>query len=565
MRLVKSLEITGPNQVLIQRANGSSFLFDLSCDEILVTDSRFVYRPMDGQINDNIDTFFRGVDGKLLSEWSTEEMETLKLLMSWSYYDPTGASDQGFMPSAEFMMGHRYYKETCGQRRRRLGEVSEDTCPATSSQVEALNRLQEGGIDWKRAGGELGAVLAARGGAHITAPAITGFTESQIQKFLLETQARNAASLTLPGASISGLAGTLSQLAGSPLMGAGLSMYTMQASLALGDFHRGTGTFSEPVDGTGVPVDRRLAELMTNEELVELEDDRDEEEDTSMALTIVRFEDSDYVFPANAAAMQNLEVGTLIYIHSLGRTEPIISREVIRGRMHYEINVPLQKSWTRWLSQLSSIGGSRENVFVPYSSLHPSNTEGTVILNALPWDWWGIAQTTMETVMIGLLTYGAEHHLGFGGIQFVTLAERITSGAMSTRWVTAGNRLAYAFQKLPKTAALTGGFKRHGLVQLTTNFGIVAHKYSLSYLTTAYSMYRLWNVASPRQLAIAVSSSLEGEPLDAGQVVEAVTEGAVEVYRGAKRTVKGFFNTGVGALALTIGVLVGLRLYKSTQ
>ena len=59
MRLVKTVQITGPNQFLLRRNDeGSDILIDLEMDEIFVTDSVFHYTPMDGEMDANLDEFF---------------------------------------------------------------------------------------------------------------------------------------------------------------------------------------------------------------------------------------------------------------------------------------------------------------------------------------------------------------------------------------------------------------------------------------------------------------------------------------------------------------------------
>ena len=74
MRLVQSLRLTGPNQVLFQRGpEYSSVLFDLDRDQICFTDSVFHYRPLDGEMNQILADFFREVDGTRFSEWTQEQ------------------------------------------------------------------------------------------------------------------------------------------------------------------------------------------------------------------------------------------------------------------------------------------------------------------------------------------------------------------------------------------------------------------------------------------------------------------------------------------------------------
>jgi hypothetical protein len=557
MRLVQNLRVTGPNQVLFRRGpEHSDVLFDLLRDEISFTDSVFHYRPLDGEMNDIIDGFFKDVDGTRFSEWTPEQKQTLQLLLSWDYYDPTHAVDKGFLPSANFMMGRCYYKK----------EVTE-------SQLAILNKLQTAGIDWGRLEGEVASVLAARAGALITAPALTNFSRTSVGLLLQRIQLQNAASFTLPGVELTGLAGVISEIAGSAAMGAGLSMYGMQASMAAADDHRTGGqpsSFTEPPGGGGVPIDRRLVDL---DPAFEIEPTEPLEEEVGSELSIVKFGDDGDVFPERERDMETLEVGHYVYVHSLGKAYEILDRKIVREKVHYTINVPLKQSWTRWFAEMSTIGVN-QNVMVPASDLHPSNTWGIVILNSLPWDWWGIAQTTMETVVMGLLSYGAESYLGFSGLHFITLAERMTSGAMSTRWITMGNRLSYAFRKVPRTAALVGGFKRHGLVQLSPNMAIVSQTYSFQWLTSAYGLWQLYSRVSPRDLAITMSSTLEGDPFSMQEVsaealelvsdaVEATVDATVNVAVAAKDSITGIINTGVGALLITVGTLVGLRVYNS--
>jgi hypothetical protein len=73
--------------------------------------------------------------------------------------------------------------------------------------------------------------------------------------FAAEEAARLAAMNT--GIELAGLAGTISELAGNPMTGAGLSMYAMQGQMAAADWYRDRGTplsFTEPADYSGVGV-----------------------------------------------------------------------------------------------------------------------------------------------------------------------------------------------------------------------------------------------------------------------------------------------------------------------
>ena len=431
MRLVKTVQITGPNQFLLRRNDeGSDILIDLEMDEIFVTDSVFHYTPMDGEMDANLDEFFKNVDGKRLSEWTEEQRETLKIYLSWDWYDPNGSNSKGFLPSAEFMMGKKYFAD------------------------------QKPALGGRRLGDE---------------PA-------------------------------------------------------EEESTAL------------------VPQGAGASEIDTKE------------------LTIMRYdEEEQYRYPETEEGLLDLPVGTLVYVHSLQEVTQILEVGTIDDKVFYKISVPLRETWTRWFAQLSQVGGAHKHVLVPASSLHPSNRFGVVILNSLPWDWWGIAQTALETITVGLVGYGMETYLGVSGIRFVTIAGRMTSGALNTRWVTVGNRISNVFRKLPRSAALAGGFKRHGLVQISQNYGIVSQTYSMKWLTSAYTMWQIYRTVQPRALAISISSTLEGDPVDIPEEIAKVTTSVQAVYKNTKKKITSAVYTSVYALVATIGILVGVRVYRALK
>ena len=101
IRLVAQIPgTTGPNQLLMRGdSDHSDMLFDYPNNTLFVTDGLFTFKKRPGTYNELLDTLFKKLDGKRISEWSEENMSELQLYLYYSYYDPTGGN--GFLPAYE--------------------------------------------------------------------------------------------------------------------------------------------------------------------------------------------------------------------------------------------------------------------------------------------------------------------------------------------------------------------------------------------------------------------------------------------------------------------------------
>jgi hypothetical protein len=271
-------------------------------------------------------------------------------------------------------------------------------------------------------------------------------------------------------------------------------------------------------------------------------------------------------WPATKMDMKNLEDGTLIKMLG-GDNYYAIQSKIVQGDIiYYEISAPVGTTVFRYMGYLSRGMSTWENVWVDSEDLMPSSEEGFVYLAKMPFDWWGMAHTAIDLCILGLGAYFVP--VGALTVPLLNLGWHKAGGAWNKSWMTLGRTSINWVYALDRTAVVQGGFKRAGLFRFK-QLAVMRYGYDANTLLRT-SMLAIASIDVPWNSLIGRTTSTFDDrlPITGGDVYKAAKKKGGEAIGAIINVLPGsggYVKSGVGAMVVTLGVLVALSVYRRTS
>jgi hypothetical protein len=244
-----------------------------------------------------------------------------------------------------------------------------------------------------------------------------------------------------------------------------------------------------------------------------------------------------------------------------------IQSKIVQGDIiYYEISAPVGTTVFRYMGYLSRGMSTWENVWVDSEDLMPSSEEGFVYLAKMPFDWWGMAHTAIDLCILGLGAYFVP--VGALTVPLLNLGWHKAGGAWNKSWMTLGRTSINWVYALDRTAVVQGGFKRAGLFRFK-QLAVMRYGYDANTLLRT-SMLAIASIDVPWNSLIGRTTSTFDDrlPITGGDVYKAAKKKGGEAIGAIINVLPGsggYVKSGVGAMVVTLGVLVALSVYRRTS
>ena len=152
-------------------------------------------------------------------------------------------------------------------------------------------------------------------------------------------------------------------------------------------------------------------------------------------------------------------------------------------------------------------------------------------------------------------------------IPFVNLGWHKAGGKWNRSWLTLGRSMSSWAWELDKTAVVKGGFKKAGLYRYK-QLAVMRYGYDVNSLLKN-TMLAIASIDVPwSSIMDSMTSTFDDRlPITGEEVLKAGKEKVKEAVNALTNVLPGsggYIKTGVGAMFITLGVLVALTVYKRT-